>query len=258
MTDHPAGAILAAGTGERLRAAARGLPKPLVEIAGRTLLARQTEAILDAGANTVLAVINSETARLIDERGVKLPQELELVVRDTANSMETLFAIGERLRPGRFLLATVDAILPRVEFRRFAAEAIELAASSTASGFANSLEGVLAVSRWGGDARPLFAELEASGLIRGLGGQQSPFVTAGVYFFSTTIFRHAAQARASGLAAMREYLAYLVRAGMRLKALEVSGAIDLDEAPDLEAARAMLSGRSGPAPAPASARKGRD
>ena len=66
-------------------------------------------------------------------------------------------------------------------------------------------------------------------------------MTAGVYFFSTAIFRFVTQARASGLAAMREYLAYLVRAGMRLKALEVSGAIDLDEPPDLEAARAMLT-----------------
>ncbi len=258
MTDHPAGAILAAGTGQRLRAAAGGLPKPLVEIAGHTLLARQAEAILDTGADTVLAVINSETARLIRERGVKLPDELELVVRDTPNSMETLFAIGERLRPGRFLLATVDAIVPRLEFRRFAAEAIELTASSDASGFANSFDGVLAVARWGGDARPLFAELGLDGSIRGLGGPESPFVTAGVYFFSTAIFRFVVQARASGLAAMREYLAYLVRAGMRLKALEVSGAIDLDEAPDLEAARAMLSERSKPASAPASARKGRD
>ena len=73
MSQRPAGAILAAGTGERLRTAARGLPKPLVEIAGRTLLARQAEAILDAGAASVLAVINSETARLIREHGVKLP-----------------------------------------------------------------------------------------------------------------------------------------------------------------------------------------
>jgi len=231
MSKRPAGAILAAGTGERLRAAAQGLPKPLVEIAGRTLLARQAEAILDAGADSVLAVINSETARLIREHDVKLPDELELVVRDTANSMETLFAIGERLRPGHFILATVDAIVPRPEFRRFAAEAIEL------GGF----DGVLAVSRWGGEARPLFAELGADGSISGLGGQESPFVTAGVYFFTTAIFRFVAQARASGLAAMREYLAYLVRAGMRLKALEVNGAIDLDEPHDLEAARAMLT-----------------
>ncbi len=249
MSENPSAAILAAGTGERLRAAAHGLPKPLVEVAGRTLLARQAEALLDAGANSVLAVVNSETAGLIRERAVKLPRELELVVRDTPNSMETLFAIGERLRAGRFLLATVDAIVPRPEFRRFAAEAREL--TPGASGF----DGALAVVKWRGDRRPLFAAVAADGLIRGLGGSElgesggseTPLVTAGLYFFSTAIFRFVEPARASGLGAMREYLSYLIRAGMRLKAIEVSGAIDIDEAPDLAAARAMLGNQSGPA-----------
>ncbi len=262
MGENISGAILAAGTGERLRAAAHGLPKPLAEIAGRTLLGRQAEAILDAGAGRVLAIVNSETARLIRERRVKLPDELELVVRDTPNSMETLFAIGERLRAGYFLLATVDAIIPHPEFRRFVAESIELVASSGAS----NLNGVLAVARWGGDRRPLFAEIAADGVISGLGGPEAPFVTAGVYFFSTAIFRSAEQARASRLGAMREYLAYLVGSGMRFKALEVSGAIDVDEGPDLEAARAMLADRSDSAFAADSAfasgsafaRKGRD
>jgi len=243
MGENQNAAILAAGTGERLRAAAHGLPKPLVEVAGRTLLARQAEALLDAGADSVLAVVNSETAGLIRERAVKLPPELELMVRDTPNSMETLFAIGERLRAGHFLLATVDAIVPRLEFRRFAAQACELAASPEASGF----EGALAVVKWRGDHRPLFALVAADGLICGLGGSETALVTAGLYFFSTAIFRFVQPARASRLGAMREYLSYLIRAGTRLKAVEVSGAIDVDEASDLAAAHAMLGNQSGPA-----------
>src|SRR5208337_5009592 len=108
MGNHLAGAILAAGKGERLRKTISGLPKPLVELDGRTLLARQARAIIDAGADPVVAVVNSETASLIRARRVALPAELELRVRDTANSMETLFTIGEKLPRGRFLLATVD------------------------------------------------------------------------------------------------------------------------------------------------------
>jgi choline kinase len=262
-----AGAIIAAGTGERLRKAAGGVPKPLVEIGGETLLARQARAMIDAGADRVLAVVSSETAAIIADRRVELPPALELYVRDTPNSMETLFTVGERLQiaprrsfdtargarrlrmteecvvssgaraggaapaHGRFLLATVDAILPRSQFRRFAARAL---------GF-SALDGALGLVPWRGDRRPLFAEVGIEGLITGLGDRQTPLVTAGLYMFSTAIFRFVDQARAARLSAMRQFLAYLVRSGIRLGAIELAGAIDVDEPDDLEAARAMLA-----------------
>jgi UDP-N-acetylglucosamine diphosphorylase / glucose-1-phosphate thymidylyltransferase / UDP-N-acetylgalactosamine diphosphorylase / glucosamine-1-phosphate N-acetyltransferase / galactosamine-1-phosphate N-acetyltransferase len=232
-----AGAILAAGTGERLRKAAGGLPKPLVEIGGRTLLARQADAIIDAGADRILAVVSSETAAIIAQRRVQLPATLELFVRDTANSMETLFTIGEKLAEDRFLLATVDALVPRSQFRHFAARAFEL----TASKALGPLDGALGLVRWRGDRRPLFAEVGSDGLITGLGDRQTSLVTAGLYMFSAGIFRFVDQARAAKLSAMRQFLAHLVRSGIRLGAIELAGAIDVDEVDDLEAARAMLA-----------------
>ncbi len=237
MADDVAGAILAAGTGERLRAAAAGLPKPLVVIGGQTLLARQARAIIDVGVRPVLAIVSSETAAVIKARGIKLPAELELCVRDTPNSMETLFAIGEKLPPGRFLLATVDAILPRSEFARFVSRALEL----TAPDRAGRLDGALGVVRWRGDRRPLFADVAADGVIKSLGVSETPSVTAGVYVLSTAIFRFVDQARAKRLGAMREFLACLLRDGMRFGAVEIARAIDVDEAGDLEAASAMLA-----------------
>jgi NDP-sugar pyrophosphorylase family protein len=239
MVNNIAGAILAAGTGERLRAAAGGLPKPLVEINGQTLLSLQATTIMEAGASPVLTVVSSETDRLIRARGIRLPAQLELAVKNTPNSMETLFALGERLPAGRFLLATVDAMLPRAEFMRFVAGAFESTAPDSPGGF----DGALAVARWRGDRRPLFADVAPDGLIKSLGGDAGPLVTAGVYMFSTSIFGCVAQARDAGLGALREFLGYLVRRGMRFRAFEVSGAIDVDEGPDLEAARAMLAGQ---------------
>src|SRR5437588_3479160 len=105
------GAIIAAGRGDRLRASSGvAIPKPLVEVGGKPLLIRQANAMIAAGAAEVLAVINSETASLAQE--ITLPGHLQIVVRDTANSMETLFVLGESLRAGHFLTATVDAIVP--------------------------------------------------------------------------------------------------------------------------------------------------
>ena len=95
------GAIIAAGRGERLRASTRDeIPKPLVMLGGEAMLSRQARALLDAGASSVVAMINSETARVAKEMALEIPPSLRLVVRDTANSMETMLALGRRARAG--------------------------------------------------------------------------------------------------------------------------------------------------------------
>src|SRR5215469_5627325 len=103
------GAIIAAGRGERLRASTRDdIPKPLVMLGGDPMLKRQARALLDAGASSVVAIVNSETARLARESAIPLDDVARIVVRDTANSMETMLALGDLLAPGWFIASTVD------------------------------------------------------------------------------------------------------------------------------------------------------
>ncbi len=231
------GAIVAAGRGERLRKSTRAdLPKPLVELGGETMLARQARALMAAGAASVVAVINSETARLAEEMKLANPRGVKLVVRDTANSMETMLALGEFLEPGWFLAATVDAVIPQTELTRFVNESrrkIELCNDK-------NLAGVLAVTRWRGEARALFADVTEDGLIARLGGAETGTVTAGLYFLSTRVFDFADEARRTGLDALRRFLAMLIEHRTHLGAIEIDGAIDVDEAPDLDAARRAL------------------
>ena len=228
------GAIIAAGRGERLRASSGvELPKPLVEVGGISLLARQAGAMVSSGAREVLAVVNSETASRA--RGMSFPRELRLMVRDTESSMESLLVLGEALPAGHFLLATVDAMVPDPEFRRFVTQA-------QAATVAMSVDGVLAVAKWRGDRKPLFAEVTNAGLIASLGQRETSLVTAGLYWLPTTIFRWSAPARERKLAALRAFLQMLLEEKIRLAAIEVEGAIDIDEAADLEAARRMLAG----------------
>ncbi len=231
------GAIIAAGRGERLRKSTRAdLPKPLVELGGETMLVRQARALIAAGASSVVAVINSETARIADEMRLPTPPDVKLVVRNTANSMETMLALGELLEPGWFLAATVDAVIPQTELARFVNDArrkIELSNDK-------NLDGVLAVTRWRGDNRALFADVTVDGLIVRLGGVQTQTVTAGLYFLSTRIFDFAGEARGAGLDALRRFLAMLIERQFHLGAIEIDGAIDVDEEPDLDAARRAL------------------
>ena len=233
------GAIIAAGRGERLRNPTRDdIPKPLVKLGGEAMLSRQARALIAAGASSVVAVINSETARVAreNEMAFEMPASFRLVVRDTANSMETMLALGEVVEPGWFIAATVDAVIPQAELARFVNESRRKIEDCSEKKFA----GVLAVTRWRGEARPLFADVSENGLILRLGNGQTSMVTAGLYFLSTRVFDYAADARRAGLDALRRFLALIIERGMQLDAIEIEGSIDVDEASDLDAARIAI------------------
>jgi len=231
------GAIIAAGRGERLRLSTRDdIPKPLVMLGGEAMLSRQARALLDAGASSVVAIINSETARIAKETSLAIPPSLRLIVRDTANSMETMLALGDVLAPGWFIASTVDAVIPQAELVRFVNESRLKIEDCGDKNFA----GVLAVTPWRGEAKPLFSDVTGNGLILRLGNRQTSTVTAGLYVLSTRIFELAADARRAGLDALRRFLALIIERGMRLDAIEIEGSIDVDEASDLDAARLAI------------------
>lgn len=239
MVGQLSGAILAAGQGQRLRSASAGVPKPLVRLGGQPLLLRQVALLHRAGLNPIHVIVNSETYRLMHEREVPPPDNVDLIVRDTPNSMESLLSLGERIAPGFFLLMTVDAILPASDVFSFVANATKTAANSK-----GRLGGVLGVVKWDGSAHPLFVDTGFDGSITALGELQSTMVTAGIYLLSTAIFLHAAEARVRRLSAMRRFLEMLLTKGMRFAALEVPRAIDVDDAATLTAAQDLIARES--------------
>jgi choline kinase len=236
MAGRLSGAILAAGRGQRLRPASGAVPKPLVELQGQPLLFRQIDLLIKLGVSPIHVIINSETHRLIQRRGLRPPDGVELLVGDTANSMESLLRLGEHIIPGFFLLMTVDAVLHAADLHSFVTNATKITANPQLR-----LDGAVGVVRWRGDSNPLFAQITDDGVIAALGEGQTAMVTAGVYLFSTAIFGHAAEARMRGLDAMRRFLGMLLEKEARFAALEVPLAIDVDDPTDLKAAREMLA-----------------
>jgi NDP-sugar pyrophosphorylase family protein len=237
MASGLSGAIIAAGRGERLRAASGGVPKPLVELGGEALLMRQARALAALGARPVHAIINSETAGMIHDRGLLMPPDLEICVRDTANSLESLLMLGELLAPGHFLMTTVDAVMASAEFAGF----LKRARAQTDPAGPDPLDGALGVVTWRGDRHPLFAEVASDGVISRLGDDETRMVTAGVYLLPTQIFAFGDKARSAGLDALRRFLALLIDEGMRFAGIELTDAIDVDEAADLDAARVLVA-----------------
>jgi NDP-sugar pyrophosphorylase family protein len=229
-------AIIAAGQGERLRAGGFTQPKPLVPVAGTPLIDYTVGAIAAAGFHDVACIVNEQSEGIEAHCRQRWPDlHFEFVRRTTPSSMESLFALRPLLGEGRFVLLTVDAIFAPPVLGAFVAAA---AAHADA-------DGVLALSDFVEDEKPLWARLAADGRIAALGdsARGSGLVTAGFYAFAPAIFAEIEAARARRFTALRQFLGHLLARGYRLYGAGVPKAVDVDRPEDIASATAFV--RSG-------------
>jgi NDP-sugar pyrophosphorylase family protein len=223
--------IIAAGLGERFRAAGIATPKPLVEVGGRTLLERTIDAAAAAGAEEIALIVNAEYREV--ERAVRehaWPVPVHVTVKTTPSSMESFFTLAPRLEGSPFLLLTVDAI--------FAPGALEgLARAGLAAGPA----GTLAVTSFVDDEKPLWARLDGGRITElGPGAAGSGWITSGMYFFFPLVYAHVEEARRRKLGALRQFLALLLEKGERLHGHPVGKSVDVDRPEDVAVAEEFL------------------
>jgi len=112
--------VLAAGTGTRLGSAEAGVPKPLLEVAGRPLIAHALRHAADSGCTEAVVVIGFEGARVrAAVEAIALP--LRIVFVETADATapngHSLLAAEPRARP-RFFLQMVDHMFEQVVLPR--------------------------------------------------------------------------------------------------------------------------------------------
>ena len=191
--------LIAAGLGERLRAAGITMPKPLVEVAGKPLIDHVLDAVAAAGIDDVACIFNEEAddveAHCRRRRGAP---RLQIVRRTTPSSMESLFTLAPHLSDAPFLLLTVDAVFAPAVLRDFLAAAARHADADV----------VLAMTDFVDDEKPLRLAVDDGGRVTALGDAAagSPLVTAGFYVFHPRVFAEIAAARAARLTALRQYL----------------------------------------------------
>jgi GTP:adenosylcobinamide-phosphate guanylyltransferase len=219
------GGILAAGEGSRLKRDGWDLPKPLVPVAGVSLLEHTLGNFQAAGIRRVAIIFNEteeECAHLARERFPKI--DLYIVIRTTASSYESYRTIAPRLGTGAALVSTIDAWCPQESFVAFV-DAASATPDST----------VLAVTRFVEDERPLWVSIDPSGRVTGVGGGSGDAVTAGIYVFSERARRRAP----ANLPRLRDYLAWLVQNGEPVRAIEIPKVVDVDRGTDVAAAEEM-------------------
>jgi NDP-sugar pyrophosphorylase family protein len=228
--------IIAAGLGDRLRAQGITTPKPLLEVAGRSLIARTIDAVCAAGATRIACIVNAETDRVRDYlRGTAWPVPVEVVQRTTASSAASFLALRPFLAGAPFLLTTVDTVCAPTAIAALVAHARTLPGAS-----------VLGVTTTVDDEKPLWAELDAQQRIRSLGDPtRARHVTAGVYFLHPLVYSLADVGPGGVYPAFRALLGALLAAGHPLHGFDVGASIDVDRPQDIAAAERLLgvSGR---------------
>jgi NDP-sugar pyrophosphorylase family protein len=223
------GAVIAAGEGSRLKQF--GVPKPLLEIAGKPLI-EHVLANFEAAGIASAAVIFNESERdcesFVRERFGRLVKTV--LVKTTRSSLESFRAVLEVAPKGRLLVSTVDAFCPRKDFVRFVARAGERPSHST----------VLGVTRFVDDEKPLWVNIAGHGRVSAVGGSTGDAVTAGIYVFPERV-RQLGIPRELGR--LREFLAWLAKSGEPIEALEIGKVVDVDRAEDIAVAEELAAAR---------------
>lgn len=231
--------IIAAGEGSRLVQEGVSLPKPLVLIDGRPMIGRLIDIFVSLGAERISVIVNeqmTEVAEWLRDLAPALPCGFDLVVRSTPSSMHSFHALGNLLKGhGRFILTTVDTIFRVEDFARY----VEAFANAP-----ESVDGMMAVTRFIDDEKPLYVETDANMDITAFldkPGADSKFISGGIYGLDSGAIEVLDSCLQRGVARMRNFQRELVAHGLRLKAFDMGKIIDVDHAADIAVAEKFLS-----------------
>lgn len=225
--------IIAAGKGERLARGGIVTPKPLVSVGARPLIARIIDAAAQIPVSSIAVIVNDLDPAVAGYlRSIRSPAPLDLVVKTTPSSMESLFCLAPFLDDEPFVLFTVDVVFAQRTLKDFLQAAESIRSSS----------GVLALTRFVDDEKPLWVAVDGSNRITAMGdaAEGSPYVTAGFYYFTPEIFNEIDAARRRNLNALRGFLGHLIDSGYMVSGVPVSKTVDVDYPEDIEKAEAFL------------------
>ena len=230
------GLILAGGEGSRLAAGGIGVPKPLVEVAGRPQIIGLLETFAALGCRSLACAVRADfpaVARLLDGRRFGPP--LTVVECRTPSSLHTLVEGLRAVPAGPVFCSMVDTVMRWRDwgevYRQTEARLVEGA------------DAVLAVTSFVDDESPVYVRRQAGGFVQKIGDEPvAPVcVTGGVYGLGVEARRAVAAAVARGLERMRGFLQAFVAGGARVATVDVARIIDIDRPSDLQVANAWLT-----------------
>ena len=236
LGEPPAAAgIIAAGLGERLRGSHPGLPKPLVPVGGKPLVLWVARALFEAGVERLTVLLNTRGREAREELRRAFPgRRIDFLEADTPSSFASFRLVAKTLaaREERFLISTVDALVPPAEVRRFAAEAF-------GPGPGPRAQAAVALTRFVDDEKPLWAELGDDGRVRAFGDAvaRRETVTCGLY----ALTREAAASLPEAAPRLRDFWTGLAASGAPVRGVVLTDTVDVDRPEDIPAAERLIS-----------------
>lgn len=231
-------AIIAAGEGSRLVQEGVKVPKPLVKVAGETLIDRLLRTFAVGGAEEIVVICN-EQMEAVRERLTIFQQlrqlPLRVVVKTTPSSMHSLWEMTPWLDDGPFVLTTVDTIFREAEFAAYVRAFLQ----QVEAGEADALMGV---TPYIDDEKPLYVETDAQQCITAFLDRcdRPKYVSGGIYGLTPPCLAVLRRCVERGEQRMRNYQRALVADGLRLKAWVFPKVLDIDHAADIQKAEQFL------------------
>ncbi len=203
------------------------MPKPMVRVAGVPLIESVIRNLDAARITPIVVIFNEQERECVEWVRSRFPDlDVEFVVKTTRSSLESFREVTSRRPGGRMLVSTVDAWCRAADFLRFVEAASERPPEAT----------VLAMTPFVHDEKPLRVEVDGAGRIRRLGGASGDLVTAGMYLVSERVRTLGPPA---ALPRLRDFLAWLQRAGEPLYGEIIQTVVDVDRADDVAMAEAL-------------------
>ena len=228
-------AIIGAGESSRIKAEGLKGSKHLIKINGESLIERIIRFAKQNGIKKVFCIINEQEPELKEfllHSNFGIP--LQLVVKSTPSSMHSLFALAPFLKKESFCLTTVDSVFTENEYSEFLSY----------SKFQDDIDGVLAVTRYIDDEKPLCVAMDEQDIIIKFSDSKEGYnwATGGIYFFSPRIFDEVETALEKGILRLRNFLRLLISKGYVLKGFSFSKIIDVDHISDIVKAELFIKG----------------
>lgn len=229
-------AIIAAGEGSRLAQEGVTLPKPLVKLEGKEMIRRLIDIFLRNDASSISVIVNEEMVQVQEYiSGLKLDVPFNIVVKSTPSSMHSFFELRNFLRDGKFCLTTVDTIFQEGEFRNF----IRAFASDEDN------DGVMAVTDYIDDEKPLYVEVDSKMNIKGFPDHSGncKYISGGIYGLAPRAIDTLESCIEAGQSRMRNFQRQLVTDNLNLKAFPFAKIVDVDHAEDIKKAEQFVKNK---------------
>jgi NDP-sugar pyrophosphorylase family protein len=227
-------AIIAAGEGSRLVQEGITTPKPLIRLHGIPLVDRLISVFLKNNASSVSIIVNEEMKEVQAHlKALQLPVPFHLHIRSTPSSMHSFHELSRYIDDDAVCLTTVDTIFREDEFGSYIAAFREN----------TQLDGMMAVTDFIDDEKPLYVTTGDDGMIRGFTDEPTEgcrYVSGGIYCLRRIGISVLERAVAGGMSRMRNYQRRLVDEGLRMKAYPFSKIIDVDHADDIRKAERFI------------------